>query len=80
MLLNFSKIIDEDLGVTDVMSMFLLKIFDEDEDKEEGAVNNVDCEVCEEDKYPEEYYVGVWKGECEHMILVQRPNQQSQKV
>ncbi len=76
---NFSKVIDKGLGVMNVTGAFFLKILDEDEHQRECVVNNVDSEVCEEDKYPEEYYVGVWEEEYEHVILVQRSNQQSRK-
>ncbi len=76
----FLEVINEGLGVMNVTRVFFLKILDEDKDKGECAVDNVNSEVCEEDKYPKEYYVGVWEGECEHVILVQRPNQQSRKV
>ncbi len=45
---DFLEVIDEVLGVTDVTGTFFLEILDEDEDKGEGAVNNVNGEVCEE--------------------------------
>ncbi len=50
-----SKVVEEGLGVTNVTGTFLLKIFDEDEDQGEGAVDDVDGEVGEEDQYPKKY-------------------------
>ncbi len=56
---NFSKVIDESLGIMDVTSAFFLKILNKDKNEGEGAVDDIDGEVGEENKYPQEYYVGM---------------------
>ncbi len=52
---NFSEIVDKVLGITDVTSAVFLEVLDEDEDEGEGAVDDVNGEVSEEDQYPKKY-------------------------
>ncbi len=49
---HFSKVVDKDLGVLNIASAFFLEILDEDKDEGEGAVDDIDSEVGEKDKYP----------------------------